>query len=237
MAIAFVQGAANTASGAGTTLNVTGVTITAGSLLVALWVHNHDNVGGSGTPTVTITDSRGQTWVPVVSETLGVASVQDGFRAGIVYVANAQAGSTDFTMTVSDSRTARSLTVLEYSGIATTSPLDGFGSTTRDGSPVISSAFNTSQNDALVVAIACTANGGNLTDYNTPRVASLAGTLRSFGDWNRTWDRILTSQGTGIVADIIQNNTAMENLLLAAAFKPAAAGGGGSSRVVRVFAF
>lgn len=155
MAIAYVQEVNTTNAASGSVLTSSAITVTGGNLLVACWYHLHDNVAGTGTPTVTITDSQGNTWNTVGAASLGVASVADGTRAGIAYCMNAAAGSTTFTMTFSGSgvnRTNRGLGISEWSGCATSSALDhSYISANRAVAPNTSPTFTPSVANVLAI--------------------------------------------------------------------------------------
>ena len=223
MAIAYVGGiaAANTASGTG--LTTSSYTVSAGSLVVAVWQHQHDNVAG-GTPTVTISDSRSGTWTAADNQTAGIASVQDGRRVGIAYLMNAAAGSTTFTQTISDSRTERSLVILEYSGAATSSALLTTGKAYNASGNATSSAM-TATGPSLTVLVAQTATGANLGDWTGGTVGGNATTDRGtgFSAVNFVHDRLTTGNLSGATAVASNANTGIDKIIVAAIFAEAGA--------------
>lgn len=89
--------------------------VTAGSLLVVLVTHN----GGTGT--ATCADSLGQTFTLAVGPT---QTPDTTFNQWIFYFPNSSAGANTVTVTFSVNSNRSRLAILEYSGIATTSPLD-----------------------------------------------------------------------------------------------------------------
>jgi hypothetical protein len=219
MAIAFVGGVGNSNAASGTTLTTSAYTVTAGSLLVAVWRHYHNNVSG-GTPTITISDSNGNTWTNAASATTGIAGVQDGMRAGIAYAMNATSGSTTFTFTISDSRTTRGIAILEYSGAATTSALSATATGVATGSTITSSTYSTSGN-TVTVGVANTINNGNLADWTGFTVSGNATTARSPANYDTAAyirDYISSGAFTSATSTASNNNGGVYKLIVSASF-------------------
>lgn len=224
MPIAFIGGVGANNGASGSSLTTASYTVSAGSLLVAVWRHLHDNVAGSGTPAVTISDSRGNTWANATSETIGVANAYDGIRAGIAYAMNATSGSTTFTFTIADSRQTRGIAVLEYSGAATASALVATaGAVVVSGATVTSSTYSTSGN-TLTVGVASTLFGGNLTDWTGLTVAGNASTGRSPAAYDTLAyirDYISTSPFSSVTSSASNNNSVTNKLIVSASFAEA----------------
>lgn len=229
MPATFVNGTGNSNAASGSTLVAPAsgtYTVSAGSLLVAVWRHYHDNVSGTGTPTVTISDSRGNTWTNANSATLGVAGIADGMRAGIAYAMNASAGPTTFTFTLSDNRTTRGLAILEYSGASVTSALSAVGSFPPPGSSgattatVTSSTYSTT-GKTISVVVANTINSANLADWTGATVAGNATTARSPANYDTLAyirDYISTGTFTSATSTATNNNASIQKLIVSASF-------------------
>jgi hypothetical protein len=223
MPIAFVGGVGNSNAASGTTLTTGSYTVSAGSLLVAVWRHFHNNVSG-GTPAITISDSSGNTWTNGPSQTLGVAGIRDGMRAGIAYSMNAAAGSTTFTFTIADSRTLRGIAILEYSGAATSSALSATGVGTSGTGTVTSGTYSTSGN-TVTVAVANTVGNSNLADWTGLTVAGNASTARSPANYDTgayIRDYISTTSFSSVTSAASNNNSSIEKLIVSASFAEAA---------------
>jgi hypothetical protein len=226
MPIAFINGIGATNAASGTTLTTGSYTVTAGSLLVAVWRHNHDNVNGSGTPIINISDSRGNTWTSADSATQGIANVQDGWRVGIAYAMNAIAASTTFTFTISDSRAARGIAVLEYSGAAALSATGKFQPTALDTgarTPIVSSTYSTS-GPTLTVVVASTISGANLADWTGITVAGNATTGRSPANYDTSAyirDYISTGAFSSVTSSASNNNGSIGKTIVSASFAEA----------------
>ena len=231
MAIAFVQDVNAVDASSGSTLTTAATAMTAGNLLVAVYAYLHNNVAG-GTPTRTISDSAGNTWVQnVVTQDLGIAGVVDGMAFGYAYAANigGSLSSNTVTFTLGDNRTDRAIVVLEYSGMAAASALDAVANGTDPGgslSPAATGPLSTAQADELVVLARGTVTNGNHADWNAFTFNSVTATNRT-GATNRigVGDNILSATVTGATGVAGNNNPGVPIAILAAAFK--AAGGGG----------
>lgn len=111
---AFVQGASNSTTGTSMTVSY-GSSVTAGHLLVGMF---------RAAGTTSVSDSRNGAWTKAVGASDGVNSLW--------YKANATAGTTTVTVSGSASGPIRAV-VADYSGIATSSPVDGFACNTGTG--------------------------------------------------------------------------------------------------------
>jgi hypothetical protein len=222
MAIAFVSGVGATDATSGTALTTASYTVSSGSLLVAVWRFLFNNAAGSGgvPPTVTMSDSRGNTWATAVVETSGLSGVQDGWTLGIAYAMNATAGATTFTMTIANSRSDRGLAILEYSGAATSSALLATGNGRGTGSTVSTGTYTASGN-SVTVASANTVNGNNLADWTGLAVGGNATTGRSPAAYDSSAyirDYISSAALTGAISSANSNNSAIYKLIVSASF-------------------
>lgn len=111
---AFVQGASNATSGTSMTVSY-GSSVTAGHLLVGMF---------RAAGTTSVSDSRNGAWTKAIGASDGVNSLW--------YRANTIAGSTTVTATGTTSGPIRAV-IADYSGIATTAPLDGTACNTGTG--------------------------------------------------------------------------------------------------------
>src|SRR5258708_7470988 len=125
----YVQSAANSASG---TLAVAcaypGNNVAGNFLIAAVRVYN--NGGGPGT--ITVADTRGNTWIAAAGSPMTFGSFGNHL---IFYCASCAAGANTVTVTcsVAGGSNFPSVTVLEYSGMATASPVDDHNSGTGTG--------------------------------------------------------------------------------------------------------
>jgi len=120
----YVQGATATSNTAAVNVAQSFTApVAAGNLLVAA-------VAWTGTAPVTMTDSQGNTYA--VAATAYDATLNQ--TLAILYSANARAGATTVTADFGTlSPTVRRLEIHEYSGIATTNPLDGTATNSANG--------------------------------------------------------------------------------------------------------
>lgn len=155
MAWAFVQATA-VASGSGSATTVALAytsNVVAAHLLVA-YVTYQDT---AQTVTATCADSLGQTWSAAIGPTRN-SGLGGGWTQYIFYFANTVAGADTVTVTFSASVAFRRLDILEYSGIATTTPLDVTSGAIGSGASTKSSgSATTTQNNDLIF-------GGGITD-------------------------------------------------------------------------
>jgi phosphodiesterase/alkaline phosphatase D-like protein len=146
--IAFVQFASAVPQSSPTSVPVTYAQAqSAGNLNVVVVGWNN-----SGGQTVTVTDSKGNTYVPAVGPT-----VFGGFATQSIYyaanIAAAAAGTNTVTVTFSAAAPFPDIRLAEYRGIATSNPVDGAvaaqGSSTTSSSGAL---VTTNGNDLLVAA-------------------------------------------------------------------------------------
>lgn len=224
MAVALVQTSTEIAFASGTTGNVTVTGVGAGNLLVCVVASN------SNTPTVSVSDDKGNTWAEAVA--LGSAGV--GRRASIWYAKNTAAGDTVVTVTMSVSATAVNAFVYEVSGCDTTSPLDA-------SSSLAETTTTTSHNcsaDATVIdttaeCFVCCASKGQ----------GSFGTLTEGSGYTRTasasassmFQRQIFGASTANERGAFTSGTSQPAVGAIAAFKVAAAAGGRTTKNTRAF--
>lgn len=157
-AITYINNVANNNSGA-TSVVVT-ISTTTGNLLVA-----NIHVNSETAITVTsVTDTASNTWTKAVNTT---SSTGSGNRAEIWYAANATAVSS-VTVTISAAQVVVA-NISEYSGVATSSPLDGTPqgvsrtSCSTGGSACTSPSLTTTNADDLLVTTLSVRNSGSPT--------------------------------------------------------------------------
>lgn len=225
MSIAYVGGSSANDDAGGNALSLSsGYTVTAGSMLVCVWRHYHNQFPTYGTPTVTITDDKGNTWhtVPEVDGTFASSSTE-GMRQGAAYCMNAAPGATVVTMTIAGpgAYVYRGFSVLEYSGAALASAFEdgGYGA---NYSSIATPAFDTA-GEAVAVAFANTLNNANIGNFGSPVIGGVAATVRSLDPGAYIYDRIMSTPQSGITATVTQANGAQAVVLSVAAFKVASA--------------
>ncbi|HSW65628.1 MAG TPA: hypothetical protein VLI54_00625 [Bacillota bacterium] len=150
-AITHLQGASMSDVGAVTSLvQAFSANVTAGSLIVA--AASWDN---STTSTMTCTDNRGNTYTGM---TVWINAV-DNQTLAICYAPNAAAGSTTVTATLGAGANFRRFVISEYSGVATSSPVDvsagvqGITATTTTDAVTAGSVTTTQNGDLIYGAV------------------------------------------------------------------------------------
>lgn len=206
MAISLVQ-KAKSGVGSGTSVTVTlpGGT-TAGNMLVAVLMSDASDT---------------DTFTPPAGWALAVAHGFNGIGAivAVYYLANCSAGSTSFAFTRGSGGFPFSALVAEYSGLATTSPLDK--TATGDGTSGAGSAgsITTTQADELLIfavnfdATATVTAGSSMT---------LEDSLQNSGSTTAWEQRILTATGT--YSPTMSQSTGAGWTAVQASFKAASGG-------------
>lgn len=204
----------------GSTASVTGMSAsTAGNLLVAL-ISASKNPGD-----VTFTPPSG--WVQA-----GTTVHNDVFIAvstAIYYYPNNPGGITSASFTLSSSVSAWHLYVLEFSGVATTSPLDGEAMQEQDHTTTPSSGTitTTASGDLLVGWAEVDDNNGAYT-LTQPSGWTALTQLDDTNGWTSTFPAWEVAGAAGsTVYQPTKSNAITDCTCAIAAFKPA--GGGGSS--------
>jgi galactose oxidase-like protein/Kelch motif protein len=217
-AITFVQAVGATNDAAGSSIAATFTTNnTAGNLLVVAvsW-------GDRTAPSIKATDTLGNTYVVATND------FDPGNRQGlaILYAPNIRAGANAVTVNLGAANGYRRIIVSEYSGIATTSPLDVVAKNRAAGTAasngVTSTAATTTVSGDLIFGVAVDDSG-------------LFGTITAGTGFTRravvnnmdmaTEDRIQATAGS--VAATFTFSRADSYLAQMAAFKPGSGGGGG----------
>lgn len=154
MAIAYVQ---STSKDAGTT---TSSTLAFGSNNVA---GNTIIVGiriGTVSQTITVSDTRGNTY----ASALQFDDTNGGNTVAVFYALNIGAGANTITVSYTSGSATLRWAQLEYSGTATSSPLDGTATNQQTtGDSVFSANITTTVNGDLLIGIMVNANGDTWT--------------------------------------------------------------------------
>jgi glucose/arabinose dehydrogenase len=193
---AFVQTGAREVTSGTTNALAFGSPNTAGNLIVvyALW---------SNTNTVTISDSRGNTYTGATSRTTWGSN----WSAQVFYARNVAGGANTVTATFATAVGAFGAIYLhEYSGVDKVSPLDVSRSATGSASAMNSGAVTTTNAADLLFAGAASSN--------TVTAAGAGYTTRSTSFGNRTMDRNVTAAGS-YNATATQNGSAWVMQLVA----------------------
>lgn len=160
----FVQKAINANLAGSTSLTTTFSAITSGNLLVgaAIWTP-----GGSCTnPTQNVKDGAGNA-VTVIDT---VFDSGNSLCLQTFYLANVTNGTTSLVLTMGATSAQLGLSMQEWSGIATSTPLDGhIGNVASSGTTVTSTAITTTVNGDLIFgAFGNDNNGDNISGANSP---------------------------------------------------------------------
>ena len=142
--------------------------------------------------TPTCSDSQGNTYSAIVLET----DDPDNSQSGICYATNIKAGANTVTVTYGASVTYRALAIHEYSGIATTSPVD---------TDATNAATGTTTTNAYTSTTAATTTSGDLIfGYFVDETGSTATATAGTGFTQRTDNTTLTSPAT--TEDMVQSS-------------------------------
>lgn len=210
---AHVQSPTPVTGSSGTTLAIAyGSNVTAGNLLVC---HIYANHGISG-----VADSRSQTFTSAVNVTDGAT-----YALATFYYANTTGGADTVTVTFAGAITYASLQCSEYSGVATSSPLDKFASNSQTtpgtgANAVTSGSVTTTTDGQLIVgwSTALTVGAGT-----TSAGTGFTGRTNVFGD-TLCEDQVQTSAGA-IAATFTSTSATSNFITLITTYKAPAATG------------
>lgn len=180
MAIAFVQGTGNFASGAGATLTAAyGSNVTAGNLLIVAGYSSNASV----TPTLAVSDTQGNAWTSACEVSGWGGTPQD---AQIFYAIAKTTGANTVTLTTSGSDTFRRVCIHEYSGCDT---LDQVSTNTGASGTTVSSG-NVTTTVAAELLFGWMISGSGVTS------AGSGETLRQTEGSESTMDQVVSSTGS-----------------------------------------
>jgi hypothetical protein len=171
--------------------------------------------------TPTCSDSQGNAYSTIVTK----ADATNDSQSGICYATNIKAGANTVTVTYGASETYRSLAIQEYSGIATTSPVDTSISNTATGT--------TSTNGYTSTTSVTGTSGDLIFGFFTDETGNSATATAGTGFTVRTNNTALTSPVTtedmvqtsaGSIAATQTENAADEYVGMMMAFRPASTG-------------
>ena len=210
---AHVQSPTAATAFSGASINLAyGSNVTAGGLLVCYIYANH---GISG-----VADSRSQTFTAAVNVTDNAT-----YSLAIFYYANTTAGADTVTVTFLGAITYASLQCSEYSGVATSSPLDKFASNSQTDPGTASNAVTSG-------SVTTTTDGQLIVGWTSALVVGSGTVSAGTGYTGRTnvfndtlhEDRVQASAGS-IAATFTTNNATSDYITLIATFKAASATG------------
>lgn len=209
--IGFVQASYCRASSASTVTCSYTTTVSAGDLLVADVAPTNTTASAF---TVSVSDNKNGTWTSA-AQCFSAYSAQ----ANLFYFPNSASGSITVTATSSTSTSVFGLAIIEYSGIATTSPLDAGGtcSSLATGTSVtVPSVTTTNASDLVLSVLGVNGTAGTVT-------ATSPYTLRNNAS-EAFADQIVSSAGTytGTTFSWTYSN---DTFGIAAAFKGVSSGG------------
>lgn len=204
---AHVQSPTAATAFSGTSINLAyGSNVTAGGLLVCYINANH---GISG-----VADSRSQTFTAAVNVTDNAT-----YSLAIFYYANTTAGADTVTVTFLGAITYASLQCSEYSGVATSSPLDKFASNSQTdpgtaSNAVTSGSVTTTTDGQLIVGWTSALVVGTET---ITAGTGFTGRTNVFGDTLHE-DQVQATAGA-IAATFTNSLATADNITLIATFK------------------
>lgn len=156
--IAYVQSAENNVSTSLVVSKAYTSNVAAGNLLICI-VHIYNNGGGPGT--ITVTDTLGNTWVQAAG---GLAGYFGLGWTEIWYCANCLGGANTVTATCTANGSSNypGITLFEYSGVATSSPLEAHADASGSAAGADSGNLTTSSASCLLIGFE-----GNVTGATT----------------------------------------------------------------------
>ncbi len=174
---------------------------------------------GRSSEVFTVTDSRGNTYHQAVQLNMTV-DTPNGDTIAIFYAQNIAAGANTITVSDTISATLR-FAILEYSGVATTNPLDVTASAQGTStSPNSGNATTTASDDLLLGAIAT----ADVTNYTTPSGVEIEEHVPAEPNTKLiAEDKLQTSAGTASASATLASSDPWGAVL--AAFKAASGGG------------
>jgi len=210
--IAFVQSAEATAGTSVTSLTCAYSSNNGSGNLLLCGVR----IGGNTAATITYSDTKSNSWSAVTTQ----GQTTDGHEAGMGYAPNSAAGAN--TVTASQNGTASSLYMLiaEYSGLATSAPLDKYASAQANGvTTTTSGATGTTTNSTELLFAISTNSNTNTTaaTANSFGTGSGTATIRQYASASNSykllaWDATTTSTGAynaSVTWPTSGNNTAI----------------------------
>jgi RHS repeat-associated protein len=209
---AFVQGAVTSTANVATF----GSSVTTGDLIV---VGVTDN--GTSVPTNAITDNKGNTYTRAVQ----VENTSTDDYAAIFYAKNVTGGSS-FAVTMT-STVAGSLAVQEYSGVATSTPLDQIATSTGASGNPTSGNVTTAIDHELYFGLAWNGNNGATWTAGTGYTLRENITNNASAERLATEDKVVTTATTTAATFTTSSTEAFAAAI--ATFKPATTAGGGSA--------
>jgi hypothetical protein len=223
MAISLVQTAVNASSSNASTLVLTfGSNITAGSMIFVC----EDNYYSNGVSS--ITDGPGDS--PFVAIQSSPITFNGSYQVGSWYFLNSAGGSKTVTLNLVGTGHYISAIAQEWSGIATSSALDGSNHGVYGSSPIATGSITTTNGNDVLIAVA--------------GMASSAATLTSTGSWVTAINEGSGSSSVGLQSQIVSSTGTYSgggttgtysSLSLIAAFQAAAGGGGATTGIVGQF--
>lgn len=153
MAITQVQLVNYDATPSNTSFTIPIASTTAGNFLVILY--STRNV------TATATDNLFNIYTVATSVTTSIRGT------GILYLKNIPSGITSITVTLSSSNIA-GITVIEYSGVHLTSPIDVTSSNSGGSGPYLGPSLTTSNADDILLNTICTTNSSGTPTVDSP---------------------------------------------------------------------
>jgi hypothetical protein len=187
----------------------------AGNLLVLVF----RNFTGGGFATPAVSDTQGNTWIPVYGAFSNAGSANIAF----FYVENCAGGAN--TVTVTNNSGFPGFVILEYSGVAASSSLEAQTHATGSGTAANSGNITTSNAADLLVGFSENETNGGFS------VSPGAGwTQRELEDGVSACDQIISSAGTYAFSSTIGGTASWSASI--AAFKGAAPAGASAQPVV-----
>ncbi len=223
MAISLVNTAQNfTQSPGSANVNGAAASLTANNLIVVCIGYTQ----GSGETVSSVTDTAGNTYLSAVADdNPNTAS----YRSEIWYKENA-AGNGSNTPVVTFSGTGQTyVTVLslQYSGVATSSAIDGTaGCSAHNGNDITTAGITTTVADTVIVAAAWLFHDSS-AGWTPP--TNYTNQIQTTNKMGAAFDRIVTATQSSVA--LTASNAETSGLVMVAAAFEQASGGGGATRV------
>jgi hypothetical protein len=155
MAISFVQAASNTAGSTNTLSKAFTSNNTAGNCLIVIGNANYSNV------TYTISDTLGNTYAGAP----GSPELYSGSQSSYIwYAANCTAGANTVTIVPSSGGVNIGLVILEYSGLALTSPVDAYANNSGNGTSMTTGNTGTTTQAVELAILSLNSQNGNIVN-------------------------------------------------------------------------
>jgi len=220
--MAYVQGTSDltqdNASSYGSVAATFGTNVTSGNCIVVGLCYS-----GTATDNASVTDSQSNTYTLIKTSVDTVNS-----QVTDVYVAyNVTGGADTVTATFNTSRQYNRFLISEYSGIATTTPVDQSNGAAGDGTSIDGGSVTTTSASETIIGVyqdtgeatpgtgTLTAGSGFVKDYDggTGIIAIESKTVSSTGSYSTPWTRSNTVRYAAVTVSLVNSTGATNGFL------------------------